>query len=268
MGVTSTAFGQANTQDRQNQERQNQGSAQNQDRQNATSSPASTTVQAGSLDYFLVSCLENGNEAEIELSKLAEQRASHRDVKEFAQKMVKEHGELLQSLQQISGSSGRRSSSDSSRTSSTSQSDRNEQRDARQADSATQRPATQPGASSATSSTSTQQAGQQGQHASASQLAQIQDEVAEQCVSAAKRELSQKESTEFDKAYIGMALGAHHQMLSELTVFRKHASPRLQPVLDKGIQATQHHLDEAKRIYKELESSREPETARRTERRE
>ena len=48
-------------------------------------------------------CLLTANKAEVELGKLAAQRATDRDVKAFAEQMVKEHSQEVEKLQQFIG---------------------------------------------------------------------------------------------------------------------------------------------------------------------
>ena len=69
----------------------------------------------------------------------------------------------------------------------------------------------------------------------------------------AQRELHDKKGSEFDTCYMGMQLGAHMQMLDQMKVFEKHATPELQQVLRKDRETLQNHFDQAKRIMKGLD---------------
>ncbi|HEY4234274.1 MAG TPA: DUF4142 domain-containing protein [Lacipirellulaceae bacterium] len=60
--------------------------------------------QEQNLDHVLAACLLTGNQGEVELGKLASERASDRDVKAFAEEMVKDHSKQVQTLQQFIGS--------------------------------------------------------------------------------------------------------------------------------------------------------------------
>jgi putative membrane protein len=53
------------------------------------------------IDLFFIPCLINTNNAEIALSRIAEQRAQSQEVKQFAQEMIKEHTALLQKAQEL-----------------------------------------------------------------------------------------------------------------------------------------------------------------------
>jgi predicted outer membrane protein len=65
--------------------------------------PPSEANQEAQLDRVLAACLLTNNKGEVELAKLAEQRASDSDVQEFAQTMVKEHGEQIATLERFLG---------------------------------------------------------------------------------------------------------------------------------------------------------------------
>ena len=48
-----------------------------------------------------------------------------------------------------------------------------------------------------------------------------------------------------------MQIAAHMMMVDELKVLRKHVSSELQGDLDTALKATQHHLQDAKKIMDE-----------------
>jgi putative membrane protein len=56
------------------------------------------------LDRQLAACLLTKNNGEVELGKFASKRAKDRDVKEFAEQMVKDHSKVVDTLEQIVGS--------------------------------------------------------------------------------------------------------------------------------------------------------------------
>jgi putative membrane protein len=60
--------------------------------------------QDQNLDRTLAACLLTANKGEVELGKLAAQRATDRDVKAFAEQMVSDHGKQVEKLQQFIGS--------------------------------------------------------------------------------------------------------------------------------------------------------------------
>lgn len=56
------------------------------------------------LDQIFAACLLTGNQGEVELGKLAVERATNSDVKEFAEQMVKDHNKQVETLQKLVGS--------------------------------------------------------------------------------------------------------------------------------------------------------------------
>jgi putative membrane protein len=64
----------------------------------------STSGDDQNLDRVLGACLLSANKGEVEIGKLAQQRATDRDVKAFAEQMVKEHSKQVETLQQFVGS--------------------------------------------------------------------------------------------------------------------------------------------------------------------
>jgi predicted outer membrane protein len=57
----------------------------------------------GGLNRQIAACLLDKNKGEVELGKMAAERTEHKDVKEFAEKMVKEHSKMVEKLQRIAG---------------------------------------------------------------------------------------------------------------------------------------------------------------------
>jgi putative membrane protein len=70
--------------------------------------PQGATPQGASQDVnqFLASCWAAKNQAEIEISQLAQQQAHNPDVKQFAQTMVQEHRQLQQKLDNLTQTPG------------------------------------------------------------------------------------------------------------------------------------------------------------------
>jgi predicted outer membrane protein len=70
--------------------------------------PNLNTTNSTSGDAVLVTWLLVDNENEIELSRIALQRAQSPEVKQFAQKMIDDHTQIVQKLQQQAGTAGAR----------------------------------------------------------------------------------------------------------------------------------------------------------------
>jgi predicted outer membrane protein len=146
------------------------------------------------------------NQGEIEISRLATQRAQNNEVKQFAEKMVREHEQLAQKLDQHQNQS---------------------------ADRAQQRPAMQ----------------------NRGNLVSILENACQIEVRHCRQMLQEKEGAKFDMAFMGGQIAAHTHMLSFLEAARGVGDEQLQDVIQKAHQATTQHLDEAKRIAKNLDST-------------
>jgi predicted outer membrane protein len=79
-------------------------------------------------------------------------------------------------------------------------------------------------------------------------IVEIERRVANKCVENAKKEWSQKHSSECDLGFVGMQAGAHQQMVECLQVLRDYASPQLQAVIDQGLQTSERHLEKSKEL--------------------
>lgn len=168
--------------------------------------------------HYITDCLVSGNQAEIALARIAQERATDPEVKQFAQKMIQDHTAFSQKLQMAHDTAGRRQSGDPSAVESRSavggeanreQSNR-EQTNGGQANGA-QANGDQPAAGGPGVDVNAAGAqvrvrpgdtlntigavGQDGrsQAGGARQFVQMQKEVAAQCFQSMTRELSQKE---------------------------------------------------------------------------
>jgi predicted outer membrane protein len=94
-------------------------------------------------------------------------------------------------------------------------------------------------------------------------MMKIKEEIAQQCLASAQRELEQKSGKEFDQCFMGLQIAAHMKMADSLTVFQRHASGELKTTLGEGLQTTQQHLAKAKEIMKALDGGDRSETAKR-----
>lgn len=78
-----------------------------------------------------------------------------------------------------------------------------------------------------------------------------------------RRELSQKEGVQFDRCYLGQQVMAHMWLTDAITIFERHASTDLQPVLQEGLQTAQQHLTDAKALLARIEQGQPKSTAER-----
>lgn len=220
-------------------------------------------------DRQLAACLISDNEGEIAIAKFAVEKSQKAEVKEFAQQMVKDHGEFLSKLQRfVPGTSTTRPESDDAvnphrrdeqRRPGTTESP-NKNRDA-QDRAAQDRPAENRANAPQQSDTNPKAAPSKGgivanppfHGAQGIDLIRIKQEIGRECVATLKKELSAKSSEEFDECYVGQQIGAHLHMVDTLKVMKKYASPELRTVLEEGEKTAAEHLDHAKSLMKDLE---------------
>lgn len=269
----------------QNSQRNQAGQADAQTGQQGQQRPQGQLGQQGQAqtgnrnDIMFASALFLENHNEVVLGQFAQQRAKNPQVKEFAEMLVKDHTEYMQRLQPFAQmtiesvareqSPARNGDNDATNRTNTNQTNVQGPADQRQ-----DRPQAQPQAGQGGQPQPDQagQRGQAGQPGQGNQQGQAGDqafagarmqggeidpltlkkEIAAQCLNSARAELEQKQGAEFDMCYVGMQIGAHQHALDTMTVFRNHASPELARTLDEGIKTVRHHLDEAKKLAKDL----------------
>jgi predicted outer membrane protein len=203
------------------------------------------------VEQFLANCLLMKNQSEIEIAEFAQQQAQNQEVKQFAQKLIQDHGQLVQKLQPLAGmSAANRQSATSTRVDS-------RQIDA-QRDPSDRRLPGSPGArdqQSNQSVTATTQTYQQGQSGALHQLGQIERQIGERCKQALKEELQSKSGAEFDKCYLGAMIGSHMESLAALEVIGQQTEGQLAEVAQQAQPIVQQHLDHAKQLAKQLEGA-------------
>jgi predicted outer membrane protein len=189
---------------------------------------------------------------EIELAKFAQTKSQNEQVREFAAKMVKEHGEACKDLEKWGG--GRAAVSSKAEPA------------------ATEKPAEKTDGPGARLELQTKRGGVVGvdfnvagsAHATgAIDWVAIHRQMADKCLAAAKKELADKEGAEFDKCFIGMQLGAHQKTIIADEVFANYVSADAKEKLDKCREMATEHLNEAKNIMKSLEGKSPAEVSRR-----
>jgi predicted outer membrane protein len=179
------------------------------------------------LDDHIAACLTLANQNEIALAKVAQEKATHAEVKSFAQQIEQDHTKFMSQVAKFGGNEFRNRDTarkEGDRDDSTARADQEKAR--------------------------TGQAGSQDQV-----QMQIKRELADECLASTKRELGQKSGQEFDDCFVGMQIAAHMQMVDELKVLQRHASPELAAVLKEGHTTAQTHLDHAKKLMKTLAKS-------------
>ena len=231
--------------------------------QNGQIIPRSGQVQAGyrgqpgarmpSLtDWQIAEWLSVDNQGEVALAEIAEQQASDKDVKKFAQQMLDEHTEFLQKLQRLTGvGRGEQRQGQQGQT----QQGQTQQRQPQQGQARPEGQAQprQPQQGQFQPGQPGQIQPQQGRPQQGLDLVMLKHQLGEQCRQSASRELQRKDGSEFDKCYMGMQIGMHMQMLDTLKVMSRYASQELDQLIEEGEKTTESHLDHAKKIMASLE---------------
>jgi len=209
--------------------------------------------QGQKMDAMLATCMMIEGQKQIAVCQYGVEKAQNQRVKEFAQAEIKEHQMLKTKLEQkgfrplvaMRGMSGNQQGSGVQQTGG-----QREQGGAPSPNDGVQQTSGQ-----GTQGSGVQQAGgQQGMQQGGHPMLQLKQEVAEQCVATARKELSQKEQGQkFDRAFTRMQLSAHQQLLDEVTVFRRHASSELRGVLDEAQPQIERHISQLKELMQELE---------------
>jgi predicted outer membrane protein len=199
------------------------------------------TKSSAWLDGQLAACLVQANKAEITLAQIAQKKASDREVKDFAEKLVEDHTAFLAKLEKFDThgehAAPARDIPRTTKPATTTDRDAVPERTTK-----APREESAPRTFAATDN-----------HMAT--MMQIKKDLDERCLATAERELSQKEGAEFDRCFMGMQVMGHLKMADTLAVFKKYASPDLQQVIAAGAQTTQEHLAEAKQYMKKVETA-------------
>lgn len=208
---------------------------QRDEKSNASSTQADAEIAA-------VQLAEHRNE--VELAKFAQQKSQNEQVRQFAAKMIKDHGEAVTKLEKIAGrlAGDQRDSADPSRG-----------KDAPQR-------GVLPTDDPPSKANVQVQAGREGVqvevggkagHAALNWVT-IHQQMAARCLASAKRELASKEGAEFDRCYIGMQVFAHQKMIDSDQVFANYVSGEHRETVEECMKTAQEHLREAKSIMETL----------------
>ena len=236
-------------------------------------------TQQGTADQQVAACLWAGNRNEIELAKLAQQKAKHDSVKQFAAEMIKDHNQAADELARVAGNlvnvgtaragTGADTRREVRRPVLDEAQDRQKGREEARED---RRDARENGAAPADRREGREEArnDRRGGREEAREdrrddratvaagrqqpfnWVTIHREIADECLQSSKQELNDKQANEFDKCYMGMQIAAHMKMVDELKVLKNHVSSQFSQDLEKTLETTEHHLKEAKKIMEEI----------------
>jgi predicted outer membrane protein len=207
--------------------------------------------QARLSDGDIAAALIIANRKEIAISELAAEQADDDKVKEFAQKMVEDHKQFVQELERFTQTAGI-SSEQLTLDAGASRERRQSVQDRQQADTAdperalerTRQQAARPELDRSAT------AGQGGV-----EFVQLTQELAEESLQSIKNDLQEKSGKEFDQCFMFGQVMGHMHMADTLKVVSNHASPQLKQTVEKGHQKTKEHLEEAKKLAKDVDDS-------------
>lgn len=216
-----------------------------QNRQPAAQAQTGQDAQWQNKEQTIADCVAIDNQTEITISKFAKDKLQNEKAQEFADMMVKDHEAFLAKLQKFSPNAGKGSLDSSVPENKTT---------AREG---------QPAARQTTAFRG---------DANGLDFMQIHREMAQQCITSAKKGLSDKKEGEVDACYIGWQIATHGMMKDKLTVLERHASGELAQVLAEGRETAEKHMKKAEELMAQLDkhqpATKEERQERREERRE
>lgn len=189
---------------------------------------------------------------EIEIAKLGQSKAQSPEVKQFAEKMIREHTPGHEALKSLAGNmvAVHGGNADHARTGTTT----------------ANAPARTNAAAPANSEPRFSDEVARGTGGSGGlNWVGILQQVSKECLASTKQELNSKQGAEFDQCFMGQQVASHMKMVDELKVLRQHATGELKGKLDEAHQMATSHLQEAKQIAEQLKDrpservSRKPE---------
>ncbi len=210
----------------QNQHQQGQANSQQHDKEK--------------FQAIVVKKLILGNEGEIELAKMAQERAEDSKVKEFAKMMIDSHGKMVEKLKAVKHDD--KSQSQATNNSSSQAGKQNRTGQNQQPNQAQQAGQSQSG----------QDKWSDDSNSTASMLASVMKEACENHLEMTKEMLGEHKASDFDMAYIGQQIVAHNAMLAELKALSDKGDQELNQLISKATDETKQHLDKAKSIAKDL----------------
>jgi hypothetical protein len=212
-------------------------------------------------DQAMASCVTIQNQEEVALATMVQDKLQNEESKKFAEMLVEEHQAYLTKLKKFAPEAAGQ------------QLDRGEQPSQVQ-NTTSRKPAGVERAAGTTNDGKQkiqQTAGTEAERTTTSSkhvdMLQIQREIAQECLKAAKAELQSKQGIEADQCFLGHQIAKHAAMKAQLTVFARHATPELAEIFAEGAATAEKHKNEAEDIMKSLASADTP-SERRTQRKE
>jgi predicted outer membrane protein len=202
------------------------------------------------LTEYFADQLMLANHGEIELAKIAQERSTNNEVKQFAKMLIDDHMQLDAKLKQVAPKAAekfaerRRVATELGARIARNIRDRvNERAIDRET----------PTADRVQTRTAAREAGELDAF---TRLCQINHAAARNHQELSKQLLEKYQGQDFDMAFLGMQIGAHGWLLSELQALQGVGTPEFQEIVTSATQSVQHHLEQAKALSKKFEDDR------------
>jgi uncharacterized protein (DUF305 family) len=207
--------------------------------------PAARAGQPGAavLDQMAAEGMMQMSQSEIQLANFALQHTKNEEVRNFAQMIIKDHVNLNKQLERFVSEEVRARWGNESRASAGEPSA--PQSDAKAPQSGTEtagQPASLPGSESTAG-------------AKPASLFQIRQDMSDQLVSSIERELGQYQGSDFDRAFLGQQFWGHVVFIASSTAGGKHLSGDLKQVADQGAKTAEKHLDDCRKLIRDLSAN-------------
>jgi len=188
-------------------------------------------------DRRIVRWLIPDQQAVIECSKMAQERATNENVKQFAQMMVSEHNSCLDKLESI-----RKRRSDSTEAA---------------------KPSLPPVTKAEGAEVDLKKSGivlrdEDGKQRDGKMVyhptdfVKVKEEICNEMKSTMAKEMKSISGSEFDRAYVMHMVAGHEAILSSCKAVRKTASKELQAMLDQNIEKITNHLKQARQLAEQV----------------
>lgn len=178
---------------------------------------------AKQLNGAVADCLMLSDQAEIVMLQWAQPRIQNPELKEHVQKMLQDHQQVSQKLQQFAAHA------DAAKLQiGIAATDERQQRTA--------------GFRGEQGEKKEKEHSHGGESAVLDQLFQIGKETTENCLRRTQQQLSEKKGEEFEKAFVGQQIGMHIVMLSQIEASKSAVEGQLQQTLEQEEQSTKEHL--------------------------
>jgi predicted outer membrane protein len=220
---------------------QNRDQTQNQGQASDRRAGQASATQEQNAGQGMIQLILAMNQGEIKASREAQSKLTDPQAREFAQKMIQDHTQFVQKLEQASGIMSPKSDATDARAQSRSPGQPAQTAQDRTSDSTVRQ-----------TSNPTQRQQSASGDARSSFLNAVLDMGERRC-ELVKKELEKKQGAEFDQCYMGQQLMAHFEALAALQTAQEVAPENARSVIAEGIQTTQKHIENAKQIAMKLD---------------